>query len=219
MSAVILKPKKRKSVTASTFSPSICYEVMGLDAMILVFWILSFKPTFSLSSLLSESSFVCFINNVQGFLLFLRVVVVRLLSCVWLFAAPWTAAHQVSLPSIVCQSLLKFKSIDLVMLSHHLILCHPLLLLTSTFPSIRVFTNELALCIRWPKYWRFSFSNSPLMNIQGWFPLGLIGLISFLSKGLSRVFSRTTIQNHQFFSAQPSLWSNSLIRIWLSEKP
>ena len=98
-------------------------------------WVLGCLP--ELPSLLSESSFVCFINNVQGVLLFLRVVVVRLLSCVWLFAAPWTAAHQVSLPSIVCQSLLKFKSIDLVMLSRHLILCHPLLLLTSKpFPAL-----------------------------------------------------------------------------------
>ena len=66
------------------------------------------------------------------------------------------------------------------MLSNHLILCHPLLLLPSIFPSIRVFSSELALCIRWPGYWNFSFSISPSVNIQGWFPLGLTGLISWL---------------------------------------
>ena len=102
--------------------------------------------------------------------------------------------------------------------SNHLILCHPFLLLPSIFPSIRVFPNELALGIRGPEYWSFGFSISPSMNIQGWFSLGLTGLISLLSKGLSRVFS-STIQKHQFFSAQPSLWSNSHIRTWLQEKP
>ena len=99
----------------------------------------------------------------------------------------------------------------------YLILCHPLLL-PSVFPSIRVFSDELALRIRWPKYWSFSFSISTSMNIQGWFPLGLTGLISLLSKGLSRAFSNTTVQKHQFFGAQPSLWSNSHIHTWLLEK-
>ena len=70
-------------------------------------------------------------------------------------------------------------------------------------------SNESALRIRWPKYWRFSFSISTSMNIQGWFPLGLTGLIFLQSRGLSRVFSSTTIWKHQFFSVQPSLWSNS----------
>ena len=100
-----------------------------------------------------------------------------------------------------------------------LIPCCPLLLLPSIFPSIRVLSNELALQIRWPKYWSFSFSISPYMNIQGWFPLGFIGLISLQSKGLSRVFSSTTVQKHQFFGAQPSLSSNSHIHTWLLEKP
>ena len=93
--------------------------------------------------------------------------------------------------------------IELVMLSSHLILCHPLLLLLSVFPNMRDFCNELALCIRWPKY---SASASVLpMNIQGLFPLGLTGLI-LLSKELSRVFSNTTVQKHQFFGVQLSLW-------------
>ena len=82
-----------------------------------------------------------------------------------------------------------------------LILCRPLLFLPSVFPSIKVFSSELDLHIKWSKYWSFSFSTS-LLNIQGWFPLRLTGLI-LLSKGLSRVFSSATIQKHQFFSAQP----------------
>ena len=93
---------------------------------------------------------------------------------------------------------------------------HPLsslLLLPSIFPSIRVFSNESALCIRWPKYWSFSFSVSPSNEYSGLgFPLGWTGWISSQSKGLSRVFSNTTIQKHQFFDIQLSLWFNSHIR-------
>ena len=85
------------------------------------------------------------------------------------------------------------------------ILCRPLLFLPSIFLSIRVFSNESVLPIRWPKYWSFSFSISPSMNIQDWFPLGLTGLISLHSKELSRVFSNTTVQKHRFFGAQLSL--------------
>ena len=85
-------------------------------------------------------------------------------SRVWLFATPWTAAYQASLSISISQSLLKFMLIDSVMPSNHLILCHPFLLLPSIFPIIRVFSNELAPCIRWPKYWSFSFSISPSMN-------------------------------------------------------
>ena len=147
------------------------------------------------------------------------VVVVQSLTRVRLFVAPWTAAHQASLSFIIFWSLLKLMSIESVMPSNHLILCHPLFLLPSIFPSIRVFSNELVICIRWPKYWSFSFSISPSANIQGWFPLGLTGLIFFLAKELSRVFSGTTIQKHQFFGGQPSLWSNSHIHTWSLEKP
>ena len=86
---------------------------------------------------------------------------VQSLSHVWLFATPWTAAHQVSLSITNSRSLLKLMSIELVMQSSHLILCHPFLLLPSIFPSIRVFSNESAIYIRWPKYWSFSFSISP----------------------------------------------------------
>ena len=88
------------------------------------------------------------------------VVVVQLLSCVQLLATPWTAACQASLSFTISQNLLKLTSIESVMPSNHLILCRPLLLLPSTFPSIRVFSNESALHIRWPKYWSFNFSIS-----------------------------------------------------------
>ena len=82
-------------------------------------------------------------------------------SRVQLFLTPWTAAHQASLSITISRSLLKLMSIELVMLSNHFVLCRPLVLLPSIFPSIRVFFNESALCIRWPKYWSFSFNISP----------------------------------------------------------
>ena len=118
---------------------------------------------------------------------------VQSLSHVPLFVTPWTAAHQASLSVTNSQSLLKLMSISLVMSSNHLILCRPLLLPPSIYPSIRVFSNELVLRIRWPKYLRFSFSISPSSDIQDWSPLGWTGWIFLQSKGLSRVFSNTTI--------------------------
>ena len=141
---------------------------------------------------------------------------VQLLNHVWFFVTPQTAACQASL-SINPWNLLKLISIESVMPSNSLILCHPFLLLPSNFLSISIFSNESVLCIRWPKY---SSSASVLpVNIQDWFPLGLIGLISLQSKGLSTVFSNTTAQKHQFFGTQLSLWSNSHIHTWLVEKP
>ena len=134
--------------------------------------------------------------------------IVQSLSHVWFFATPWTAACQASLSFTISRNLLKRLSMELVMPSNRLILCHPLLLL-SVFPSIRVFSNESAIRIRWPKYW--SFSISPTNEYSGFIPLGLTGLISLLSKRLSRVFSNTTVQKHQFFGAQLSLQFNSHI--------
>ena len=99
-----------------------------------------------------------------------------------------------------------------MILSNHLILCHPLLFLPSICPSIRVFSIESVLHIRWPKYWNSASASVLPMNIQGWFPSGLTGLISLQSKGLSRVFFNTIVQKHQFFGDQPSLWSNSNIQ-------
>ena len=130
--------------------------------------------------------------------------IVQSFSRVRLFATPGTAAHQASLSITNCQSPPKPMSIELVMPSNHLILCCPLLLLPSIFPSIRVFSNESALRIRWPKYWSFSFNISPSSEHQDW-SLGWTGWISLQSKGLSRVFSSTTVQKHQFFCAQLSL--------------
>ena len=130
------------------------------------------------------------------------VVVIQLLSHVWLFVTPWTVACQASLSITNSQSLSKLMSIESVMPSNHLILCHRLLLLPSMFPSIRVFSNESALHVRWPKYWSFSFSISPSNEYSGWFSLGWTGWISLRSKGLSRVFSNTTVQKHQFFSVR-----------------
>ena len=124
-----------------------------------------------------------------------KIVVVQSLSHFWLFATPWAAAHQASLFFIISWSLLKLTS---VIPFSHLILCCPLLLPPSIFPSIRVFSNESVLCIRWPAYCSFSFSISP-SNIQDWFPLGLTGLISLLFKGLSRVFSSITVWKHVFW--------------------
>ena len=96
-----------------------------------------------------------------------RVAIDQLLSHVQLFATPWTAGHQDSLSFTISKSLLKLMSIESVMLSSHLIFCHPLLLLSSIFPRIRVFSKELALCIRWSKYWSFSFSISPSNEYSG----------------------------------------------------
>ena len=141
---------------------------------------------------------------------------VQSLSRVWLFSTPWIAARQASLSITSSQSLLKLMSIESVMPSNHLILCHPLLLLPSVFPSIRVFSKESVLCIRWPKYW--SFSSVLPVNTQDWYPLEWTGWISLQSKGLSRVFSNTTVQNHQFFGTQLSSQSNCHIRTWPLEK-
>ena len=93
--------------------------------------------------------------------------VVVIVSCVWLFATPWTAARQASLSIANSQNLLKLRSIESVMPSSHLILCHPLFLLPSIFPSIQVFPNESVPCIRWPKYWSFSFTISPSIEYSG----------------------------------------------------
>ena len=143
---------------------------------------------------------------------------VQSLSRVRLFATPWTAARQASLSITNCRSLPKPMSIESVMPSNHLILWHPLLL-PSIFPSIRVFSSESALHIRWQSI-GVSASTSVLpMNTQDWYPLGWTGWISLQSKGLSRVFSDTAVQKHQFFGAQPSSQSNSHIHTWPLEKP
>ena len=138
-------------------------------------------------------------------------------SCMTL-ATPWTAARQASLSITNSRRLLKLISIESVMPSNHLILCRPLLLLPSIFPSIRVFSNESALHNRWQSIGVSASASVLPMNIQDWFPLGLTGLNSLQSKGLSRVFSSITVQKHKLVHSQPSLWFNSHIHIWLLEK-
>ena len=123
----------------------------------------------------------------------------------------WTAARQASLSIINSQTLLKLISIELVRPSNHLILCRPLLLSPSIFPSIRVFSNELVFCIRWQKYRSFSFSINPPNEYSGPISFRMDWLDLLASKGLSRVSSNTTVQKHQFFGAQLSLQSNSHI--------
>ena len=120
----------------------------------------------------------------------------------------WTAACHISLLFTISHILLKLMSIELVMPSNHLILCRPLLLLVSIFPSIRVFSYVSVLHIRWPKYQSFSFNISPSNEYSGLISFRMDWFDILLSKGLSRVFSNTTVQKHQFFSAQPSFWSN-----------
>ena len=127
---------------------------------------------------------------------------VQSLRHVWLFLNPWTATRQGSLSITNAQSLLKLMSIMSVMPSNHLILCCPLLLLPSVFPSIRVFSKESVLCIRWSKYWSFSFSISPSSEYSGIISFRADCWISLQSKELSRVFSNNTVQKHQFFGAQ-----------------
>ena len=132
---------------------------------------------------------------------------------------PWTAACHASLSITSYWRLLRLMSIELLMPSNHLILCRPLFFLPSVFASIRVFSSELALCIRCQSIGASTSASVLLMNIQDWFPLGWTGWISLQSKGLSRVFSNTTVQKHQFFGVQLSLWSNYHIHTWLLGKP
>ena len=134
------------------------------------------------------------------------IAVVQLLSHVWLFATPWTFAN---IPELA-QTHVHWVG-DAIQSSRPLLSPSPLL---SLFPSIRVFSNQSALHMRWPKYWSFSFSISPSSNIQDWSPLGWTGWISLQSKGLSRVFSNTTVQKHQFFSIDSFISS-----VFLSDFP
>ena len=144
---------------------------------------------------------------------------VQLLSHVRLFATPWTTARQTSLSITNSQSLPKLMSTELVMPSNQLILCHPLLLLPSIFPSIRVFSKESVLRIRWPKYWSFSFSISPSNEYSGLISFRIDSFDPLEVQETLRVFFNTTVQKHQFFGTQFSLWSNSHIQRWLLEKP
>ena len=140
-------------------------------------------------------------------------------SVVSLFVTPWTAARQASLSITNSWSLLRLMSIESVMLSNQLILCPPLLSCLQSFPASGSFSVSQLFVSGGRSIGASALASVLPMNIQDWFPLGWTGLISLKSKGLSRVFSSTTVQKHQFFGAQPSLWSNSHIHTWLLEKP
>ena len=147
------------------------------------------------------------------------IIVVQSLSHVLLFATPWSAAHQASLSFTISWSLLKLMSIESVMPSNHLILCCPLLM-PSVFPSIRVFSNELALCIRWPKYWSFSFIISPSNEYSGLMSFRIHCFNLLADQGtpkslLQHHSSRASILGCSAFF----IWSNSHIHTWLLEKP
>ena len=176
---MILDPKKRKFVTTSIFSSSLCHEVIVPDAMILVFLIFSFSS-------------------------------VQLLSHVQLFVTPWTEACQDSLSITNSQSLLKLMSIESVIPSNHLILCHPPLLLPSISPSIRVFSDESVLCIRWSKYWSFSFSISPSNEYSG--------LISFRMDWLDPLVVQGTLKSllQCQISKASILWCSAFFIVQLS---
>ena len=144
---------------------------------------------------------------------------VQLLSRARLFVTPWTAACRASLSITNSWSILKLMSIELVMPSNHLIICHPLLLLPLICPSIRVFQMSQFFSSGGQSIGVSASASVLSMNIQDWFPLGWTGWISLLFKGLSSVFSNTTVQKHQFFGTQLSSQSNSHIHTWLLEKP
>ena len=139
---------------------------------------------------------------------------VQSLSRVWLSVTPWIAACQASLSITNSRTSLRLTSIESVMPSSHLILGRPLLLLPPIPPSIKVFSNESTLHMRWPKYWSFSFSIIPSKKSQGWSPSEWTGWISLQSKGLARVFSNTTVQKHHYFGTQ-----FSHIPTWRLKKP
>ena len=136
-------------------------------------------------------------NAKQWYNAYAYIAVVQLLGCVWLFETPWMAAHQVFLSFTISQSLLSLMSIESMMLSNHLILRYPLLLLPSIFSGSGSF--PMSQLFTWDGQSIGASASVLPMNLQGWFPLGLIDLISLRSKGLSRVFPSTTVGKHQFF--------------------
>ena len=177
-----------------------------LNLLVKIFFII--KKRSSLLLLLASKS-ICLIVLL---LIFFRLyIVVQLLSCVWLFETPWTAIHKASLFFTISRSLLKLMSVVSMMPSNHLILCCPLLLLHSIFPRIRIFSNELAPCIRWPKYWSFSFSIS-LTNEYS-------GLISFRIDWLDLLVVQRTLKSllKHHSSKASVLWHSAFFMVQLSD--
>ena len=171
---------------------------MGPEAMLLFFWMLKFKLAFALSSFTIKRLLSSSLSTIRSV-----VAVVQSLGYVWLFTNPWTAAHQASLSFTISPSLCKLTFIESMIPSNHLI-CYHHLLLSSIFPSIRVFSNESALCIRWPKYWSFSYSISPSNKYSGlisiiidWFDL--LAVQGTLKSLLQNNSSKVSILQHSVF--------------------
>ena len=147
-----------------------------------------------------------------------NIVVVQSLNHVQLFEIPWTVVQRFPCPSLSPRVFSDWDSCPL-MPSNHLIFCHPLLLLPSIFTRIRVFSNDSALRIRWPKYWSFSFSISPSNEYSGLISLRIDWFDLLIVQGTVKSLYSTIPWKHQVFGVQPSLWSNSHIHTWLLEKP
>ena len=186
---------------------SLCFSVKEVLVHFLVYVHIAFKN--------SKWVFIF----LKFFSTFMRISSVQSLSRVWLFATPWTTAHQASLFITYSWSPPKSMSIVSVMSSNHLILCHPLFLLPSIFPSIRVFQMSQLFASVCQSIGVSPSTSVPPMNSQDWSLLGWTSCISLQSKGLSRVFSNTTVQKHQFFGTLLSSQSNSHIHTWPLEKP
>ena len=148
------------------------------------------------------------------FSMFIFIFVVQSLSRAWLLATPQTAAQQVSLSFTISWSLPKLMSTESIMPSNRLILCRPFSSYPQSFLALGSFPMSQLFASGGPNIGASASASALPMNIQGWFPLEVTSWISLLSKGLSRVFSSTTIRKHQFFGTQPSLWFNSHIYMW-----
>ena len=193
-------------------SPIFCHRFTDPSDDFLNNWLLTPSWDTLLTSMIEYSSG----SSLRWFFPYLLdnppLVVVQLPNSVQLFATPWTATHQASLPLTISWNLPKFMSIASVMPSSHLILwCPQSFPASGTFPVSRLFASD-------DQNTGFSLSVLP-KNFQGWFPLRLTGLISFQSEGFSGVFSSTTVRRHQFFGVLPSLWSSSHNRTWPLGRP
>ena len=160
-----------------------------------------------------------YIWSVHLRIVYLQFSSVQSLSHVRLFVTPWIAACQASLSITNSRSSLKLTSIESMMPSNHIILCRPLLLLPPIPPSIRVFSSESTLHIRWPKYWSFSFSISPSNEHPGLISFRMDWLDLLAVQGTLKSLVQHTVQKHQFFGAQLSSQSNSYTHTWPLEKP
>ena len=169
-----------------------------------------------LKTLIPLEHFLTFCHNM---ILQVFLVAVQLLSCDWFIVTPWMAACQDTLSFTISQSLLELMSIESVMSSKHLIVCCAHIILSQSFSAQGCFPMMQHFASGGQSIGASALASVLPMNIQGWFLLGLTVFISLLSKGLSKVLLQHTVQKHQFFGAQPALWSSFHICTWLLEKP